>query len=207
MKEQEEDPRFKNRGKLKIRLAEKYVTIMKNRGVNGGVFRQNPFVLMPTSFTSDVEGLKPKVFSRQKQFEMFDKFMESPFEPMNCCIVSAPDDGKAKLMAAYMMQHSIAQHNSYTSLPMWIDLTGGFDNPLVVNKVKPSLLVINNVGVASTQSKMEKLRDILEVYSDIPRIVVATGCDPYYFFMRHLYLPIHSLMYLTNSSVKKSIEL
>lgn len=206
-KEPTDDPRFRDRSKLKIKLSEKYIAILRNRGLNGSVLRQSPYVLLPTSFTSDIEGLKPKVFSRQKQFEMFDKFLENPFEPVNCCLVSAPDDGKAKLLAAYMMQYALAQHDSRTALPLWVDLTGGFDNQLIVNKVKPSLLVLNNVGVSSTQSKMEKLRDILEVYSDVPRIVVATGCDPYQFFMQHLFLPLHSLMYLTNTSIKKMVSL
>jgi hypothetical protein len=192
---------------LKIRLEDRYIPILRNRGLNGGVLRQSPFEFMPSSFTSAIEGLKPKVFSRNCQIDMLDSFLESPFEPINYCIVSAPDDGKAKLLAAYMMQHALACHDSRTALPMWVDLTGGFDNPLVVNKVKPSLLVINNVGVNSTQPKMEKLRDILEVYSDVPRIVVATGTDPYMFFLRYLYLPIHAVCYLTNKSVQKIVQL
>ena len=168
---------------------------------------QRPFEFLPTSFTSDIEGLKPKVFNRAKQLAMFDEFLAHPFRPINCCLVSAPDDGRAKLLAAFMMQHALAHHSSHVSLPLWVDLTGGFDNPLLVNKSKPSLLVLNNVGTMSTQPKMEKLRDILECYSDVPRIVVATGCDPYMFFLRHLYLPVHSLAYITNESVKKVVEL
>lgn len=210
MKNREHDPedvRFRARSPIKIKLDDKYIPLLRNRGLNGGVPRQAPFVLAPTSFTSDIEGLKPKVFSRQRQLDMFDKFLANPFEPITCCIVSAPDDGKAKLLAAYMMQYALARHNSRTSLPLWVDLTGGFDNPLIVNRSKPSLLVLNNVGISSTQPKMEKLRDILEIYSSVPRIVVAVGCDPYQFFMKNLYLPLHSLTYLTNCSVRKGISL
>lgn len=192
---------------LKIKLEANYIPILRNRGLNAGVLRQAPFSLTPTSFTAAIEGLKAKVFNRQKQLDMFESFIDSPFEPINYCLASAPDDGKAKLLAACMMQHALINHDSRTALPLWVDLTGGFDNPLIVNRVKPSLLVINNVGIASTQSKLEKLRDILEVYSDIPRITVVTGTDPYTFFMRTLYLPIHALMYLTNTSVTKLTSL
>jgi hypothetical protein len=138
---------------------------------------------------------------------MFEAFLADPFEPINYCVVSAPDDGRAKLLAAYMMQHCLKHHNSHTALPMWVDLVAGFDNPLVVHKSKPSMLVINNVGTDSTNPKMEKLRDILEVYASIPRVVIAHGCDPYTFFKQYLALPIHGLAYITNASMKKSIDL
>lgn len=192
---------------IKIKLEEKYIPILRNRGMNAGVLRQAPFNLVPTSFTSDIEGLKAKVFNRQKQLDMFEAFIEAPFEPINYCIVSAPDDGKAKLLAAVMMQHALINHDSRTALPLWVDLTGGFDNPLIVNRSKPSLLIINNVGVASTAVKMEKLRDILTVYSETPKVIVATGCCPYTFFVKYLNMPIHALCYLTNSSIKKFTDL
>lgn len=187
----------------KIKLLEKHFAVLKNRGMNPGVFRQSPFKLSPSSYTATIDGLKPKSFSKPKQMEMFKEAMDHPFRPINFCINSAPDDGKAKLLAAFLMQNALVNHSSFTSLPLWVDLLSGFENPLVKNKQNPSMLIINNVGLESTPVKLEKLRDLLEVYSDIPRITVVTGTDPYTFFMRKLYLPLHGLVYLTNTSVKR----
>lgn len=192
-----------------IALDSKYRAIMKNRGMNGSVLAQRPFAFKPASFTSSVEGLKPRLFSQKQQVDWFNDFLESPFEPKCHCIVSAPNDGQAKLLAAYMMQHAVRKNPTSTALPMWHDLTGGFTNTLFNDRNRPaqnvSLLILNNVGSASTQPKLEKLRDILEVYASIPRVVVATGCDPFMFFTKFLYLPLHSLAYLPNGLVKKSV--
>jgi hypothetical protein len=191
----------------KIKLEQKLLPILRDRGMNGSVLRQQPFDFKPVTFTSTVEGLKPKLFKAKKQQEWFDEFLEDPFIPRTYCLVSAPNDGQAKLLAAFMMQHAALRTNSRVALPLWHDLTGGFNNTLISEKngraQGASMLILNNVGATSTQPKIEKLRDILETYTDIPKIVVATGCDPYMFFTRYLYLPIHALVYLTTAAIKR----
>lgn len=197
----------KNTGNTLIKLDENSLPIMKGRGLNWSVLLQKPFEFMPTSFTSEIEGLKPKAFTRQRQLQMFESFLADPLAPRSFCITSAPNDSMAKLLAAWMMQYAIGKDINTHKLPLWIDLMGGFENKFVVNKVGASLLVLNNVGTDSTQPKLEKLRDILETYTDIPKIVVAHGCDPYMFFQRHLYLPLHGLAYLTTNAVKRVSEI
>lgn len=191
----------------KIKLQDKLLPILRDRGMNGSVLRQRPFDFKPSSFTSNIEGLKPKLFSFKKQVQWFEEFLEDPFVPRTYCLVSAPNDGMAKLLAAFMMQHAALNMHSRVALPLWHDLTGGFNNTLIDSKNAraqgASMLIMNNVGSQSTQPKLEKLRDILETYTDIPKIVVATGCDPYMFFTRYLYLPIHALAYMTTEAVKR----
>lgn len=191
----------------KIKLESKLLPILRDRGMNGSVLRQQPYDFKPVTFTSTVEGLKPKLFKAKKQQEWFDEFLEDPFIPRTYCLVSAPNDGQAKLLAAFMMQHAALHTNSRVALPLWHDLTGGFNNPLISERngkaQGASMLILNNVGATSTQPKIEKLRDILETYTDIPKIVVATGCDPYMFFTKYLYLPIHALVYLTTAAIKR----
>jgi hypothetical protein len=195
---------------IKIKLQDSLVPLLRNRGMNGSVFRQRPFDFKPVSFTSHVEGLKPKQFTSKKQREWFEEFLADPFEPRTYCLVSAPNDGQAKLLAAFMMQHASIHASSRVALPLWHDLHGGFSNPLLNdNNAKAqgaSMLVLNNVGATSTQPKIEKLRDVLETYTDIPKVIVATGADPYAFFTKYLYLPIHALAYMTTEMVKR-IEL
>jgi hypothetical protein len=195
--------------KTKIKLNDRYLAILRDRGMNGSVLKQRPFDFKPVSFTSNVDGLKPKMFSSKRQLEWFEQFLEDPFVPRTYCLVSAPNDGMAKLLAAFMMQHAAINANSRVALPLWHDLTGGFNNPLINERngkaQGASLLILNNVGSQSTQPKLEKLRDVLETYTDIPKVVVATGCDPYMFFTKYLYLPIHALSYMTTEAVKKVV--
>ena len=199
---------MKNKDKaLRIELDPGNLMILKNRGMNWSVKLQAPFDFEPSTFTSNIEGLKPKQFSKAKQLEMMEDFLEDPFKPVSYCLVSAPNDGMAKLLAAWMMQYAMHKAKSRSNLPLWVDLMGGFDNKWINQRANASLLVLNNVGTTSTQPKMEKLRDLLETYTEIPRIVVATGCDPYAFFTQYLYLPLHKLAYLTTSAVKRTVEL
>jgi hypothetical protein len=196
---------------MKIKLSDNLLPILKNRGMNRSVLAQRPFDFKPVSFTSTVEGLKPKLFKAKTQLKWLEEFMEEPFQPRNYCLVSAPNDSMAKMLAAFMMQYAVIKGDSRTALPLWHDLTGGFNNTLLNSKNETaqgaSLLVLNNVGAMSTQPKIEKLRDIIETYTDIPKIVVATGCDPFAFFTKYLYLPVHSLAYMTTGMVKRNIEL
>ncbi len=187
---------------MKIKLNEDTIIGLYSYGMPKTVSLSKPFTLSPTTFMSTIEGLKPKQFTKQKQMSAFEDFLENPFELKNYCIVSAPNDSNAKLLAAFMMQHAANMASKFTSRPIWHTVTGGFDNPIVSNKKPCSLMVLTNVGTDSTVTKKEKLRDILET-QECSKIVVATGCDPFEFFTRHLFLPVHGVFYLTNDSVKK----
>lgn len=190
---------------LKIRLDPKHEGLMTNRGMNFGAKLQKPFKFMPTSFTSSVPGLKPKMITRETQIEKLQDFLDDPFRPVTYCVVSAPTDGMAKLLAAFMMQHALMC--ARTTLPVWHDLTQSFKNSLIEDNISASLLVLNNVGATSTPAKIEKLRDLLTHYADIPRVVVATGCDPFAFFTQHLFMPMNACAYMTTDQVKKNYEL
>lgn len=193
--------------KLRIKIDDKFLGLLKSRGLNWSVMLQSPYNFSPTAFTSEIEGLKPKSFSQLKQLRLFNQFLAEPLRPLTYCIASAPNDGKAKLLAAWMMQYVISHTSSHEVLPLWHDLTGGFENKLAREYQPCSLLVLNNVGIDSTGPKMEKLRDLLEIYARVPRVVVVNGCDPFLFFTRHLRLPVHGLTYMTNPLVKKSLDI
>jgi hypothetical protein len=142
--------------------------------------------------------------------------MDDPFYgPYVCCISGRPNDMRAKLLAATMMIRAIEiqptikrRSMSQRSLPLWHTVTGNFQNPLIEkNYERPSFLVLANIPMTATQVKLEKLRDILESFSDIPRIVVSVGEDPLTFFNSKLFLPLNHCFYLTNPSVKRLTEI
>jgi hypothetical protein len=194
-------------GMFKVKLNPKCLPILFNRGLNKGVMAQKPFTFRPTSFTSAIEGLKLKTISQAKQIAWLESYLDDPFKPITYCLVSAPHDGQAKLLAAFMMQEAYRQTTSGKSLPLWHDLTASFNNPLLKDHASVGVLLLNNVGCNSTPAKIEKLRDILEAYSDKPRIVVANGCDPFMFFTRYLFLALNSCAYLRMDIVKKTTEI
>lgn len=199
---------------------------MVTRGMTKQVFSIHPFALDEAlcSFTSEVQGLKPKRVSKQKQNEGVSKIMENPFYgPYLCCIAGKPNDLRAKLFAAHIMMNAVMAHGNKEApakqrkalkgrgLPLWHTLVGGFDNPVLGKHSgeidHPSMLILSNITMESSASKLEKLRDILEVHSNIPRIVVVAGTDPLTFFNTKMHMSLTSCAFLTSNLVKKTVEL
>jgi hypothetical protein len=184
--------------KLKIKLDPSLVPVLKSQGMNWAAGAAKPFDFLPTTFVSKVDGLKPKRFTQQDQTKMLEQWLQDP-SPGTFAVNSAPTDAKSMLLAAYMMQE---HYRSGGTVMKWYDVTGGFDCPLLDERANISLLVLNNVAPDSSQTKKEKLRDLLTVYADIPKIVVVNGCEPYTFFTVHMRMPIQGLCYMTNAAVK-----
>jgi len=70
----------------------------------------------------------------------------------------------------------------------WHSVYGGYHDPLrddpdFAKKALENcgLLVIGNIAINSVPVKIEKVRDLLTKYSDIPRIVATGGVDPVVF--------------------------
>jgi hypothetical protein len=191
---------------IQIRLKPKYHQQLLARGMNRLALAVRPFRLKPSSFTAQIEGLKPKHIDSEQQIEWYSKVLENPFKPWCFCITSDPNDRMAKLAAAFIMQRAIRM--SSDRMPLWHDIMGTFDNPIVSEEVsRPSLLIISNVLPNSTAVKFEKLRDILEYHSKIPRIIVSAGEDPFTFFQKHLYYPLNGCVYLRSGIVKSDVEI
>lgn len=199
------------------------------QGMTKQVFSFHPFTLSESlcSFTSEVDGLKPKRVSKQKQQDLLGRVIEDPFyAPYICCIAGKPNDMRAKLLAASVMLKAVSIQASLGNasskqkkmlkgkgLPLWHTLLGGFDNPVLNPRQNkdtvdsPSLLILSNITMEATASKIEKLRDILETHSNIPRIVVVAGEDPLTFFNTKLHMSLSSCAFLTSNQVKKAVEL
>jgi hypothetical protein len=191
---------------IKIRLKEKYVKQLLARGMNRLAMAVRPFTLKPASFTSQIEGLKPKSIDSEQQLTWFRQLVEDPLKPWCYCITSEPNDRMAKMVAAYIMQAAILQ--TVDRMPLWHDILGSFSNPLIgPNVSRPSLLVLGNVMPNSTAVKFEKLRDILEYHSNIPRIIVSSGDNPFSFFAKNLHYPLSGCLYLKTNLVKADIEI
>lgn len=192
-----------------VRIDQKYMRQLVSRGLPRDLYRTRPFESDQhlVSITSEIEGMKTRRVPKKMQQEALKRVMEKPIGvPYLMAISSSPNDGKAKMLAAFIMQQALKAHLSgkYRSargkaLPLWHMVNGSFQDRLRDNsEERPSMLVISNITEQSTNVKFEKVRDLLEMFSDIPRIIVCTPTDPLTLVNRRIYLPLnHAFMLAT----------
>lgn len=199
-----------------IRLSADYQKQLISRGMPRDVLRNRPFELNShvTTLVSEVEGLKRRRVLKSSQLDHFTNVCQKPFSsPYLYIIGSQPNDGKAKQVAAFIMELATkgqlqGKHTRSTrgrQLPLWHMMTGGWHDRLRDGADdQPSLLILSNVTVTSTNAKLEKLRDLLEMYNHIPRVVVMTGEDPMSFANTKLFLPVNHVL---NISTARKVSL
>lgn len=112
-------------------------------------------------------------------------------------ISSVPTDKQAMILASRVFKaavedekpgkRSVCLNSSYKE---WWDKKG-----------KVGFLMLWNVTADSTPFRLERVRDILTTYSDIPRIVVVGGMDGLTFFDKKLYHPITSCIHFSNDLI------
>lgn len=186
-------------------------SLLTHAGVTGMVFVQKSIDLAESCRiieASTVTG-KPKIVKIKEQLEKFQHVMDRPFAaPYTMCINSVGNDIRSKYVAAFLLNRAIkvygkGKYRSTHSPPQWHTLTGSYadwrrDRCYELRKQpKPAMIVFSNITVDSSEVKMEKLRDLLEQYADVPRIVAITGMDPYSFFA-------HKLRYKLNVGIDLS---
>lgn len=147
--------------------------------------------------------------STKRQVNSIVKLLTNPLRGApTICISSFPTDLRAKLIACQIMNVAIDQHQARTrkhgqTMPRWHKVYGGYKDELRDKDIQkeresdeyPCMLILTNVLPESTPYKLEKLRDLLEKYDDIPRIVVLGGSDPLTFFATKLQYPLnHGIM-------------
>lgn len=80
---------------------------------------------------------------------------------------------------------------------------GNFQNPALQDE--PTLLIMTNLTPRSSNVKYEKVRDLIERHSTIPKIIVIAGEDPISFAATRLHVPCHALAYF-GSEVSKTFN-
>lgn len=195
---------------MDIKIPDNYIDRLKHTGVQGYVFQHSGLDL--TEAAGRIEGLlangKPKTMSSKLQVSAFKNLCARPLDaPYTYCISSSGTDTRAKYVASYLLYRALKvfeTQRTHTNRinPHWHVLTGSYQDELrdkaarVRFGKKPALLVLTNVVSNSSDVKVEKLRDILELHSDVPRVVVITGADPITFFSQRLQYPLNGALYL-----------
>lgn len=160
--------------------------------------------LARSSITWLPEGFVLRSISIKKQLTGIEKVLNNPLSgSYTMCIGSYPSDVRAQVLAVNFMNKAIdAQiggHHRGRAYPLWHRLMGSLWDPLRDSRENEnmSMLIISNVGVDSSQVKLEKLRDLLVRYEHIPKIVVVNGIDPVTFFAERVRLPLKYAFYLS----------
>jgi len=174
------------------------------------LYHIGPFKLEKSckTFVVDPENDKKKVrrFPAPQQLLEFKPLLAHPLKDKNyiCCISSYPNDSRAKLTAANLVAAAIryieycgSNGKSVPPPPIWhhVGVHPYYDR-LLRTKVPCSLLVLGGVINIGSDGKFDKLRDLLELYHDIPRIVVTSSQNPVAFFNDNLKLALHFALYL-----------
>lgn len=184
--------------------------VMKARGVDGMCFagsrNEFEFDLAAVRMKPDIPHIVSKSISVKRQIAMFTSLMENPLRGHPIIgIGSFPTDLRAKMLAVNIMHRVITFQDKTSSsryarkdYPLWHKVYGGFKDTLRDEGLpdSASMLILSNIDVLSTNHKIEKVRDILEMYSNIPRVVIVTGCCPMEFFANKLHLPMDMGFYM-----------
>lgn len=171
------------------------------------VFRCGVFKFAPKTFAVESEALNNRFVEPSLQVNSLRMFMENPRTKMIYGVAGNPDDLKAKYFAAFLVAEHIKALGLKSNV-VWAPLYGGFDNSLMEDQGKeaPTMLVLTGLTPNSTNIKLEKARDLIEKYSEIPRIVVIAGMDPLSFLSTRLYVPANGIAYLAESLVRQKVE-
>jgi hypothetical protein len=172
--------------------------------VHGSVWRQGDFYWEPMAFVLESPRLEQKIIEASAQVDSLSEFVAKPNTPMIYVVAGNPDDSKAKYFAAYLAAQHKA-HLKHRADIIWEPVFGGYDNPIMRRDIEPTMLIISNLAENSTAAKIEKAKDMIEKFPNIPRIVVVAGTDPVSFAATQLHVPAHGLAYFS-SALSKSVQ-
>lgn len=154
----------------------------------------------------------PKGISTGKQLKALTHILENPLRgAYTVGIGSFPSDLRAKYLALTIMNAAIDAHLANRrpgrSLPLWYRVYGGLGDSLRDKPIQemPSMIILSNVNEGSSNFKLEKVRDLLEKYSEIPRIVVTGGEPPCDLFANKLYYPMRYGLYIGPSNAIREV--
>ena len=161
----------------------------------------------------ELPGVHNKPVSTKKQADKLRSILKKPLRktPYTIGIASYPSDQRAKFLAQMIMSAAIDQYQANRkdfgarSLPMWHRVYGGYRDSLRDgnSSEKPTMLIISNIHDESSSIKVEKVRDLLEMYSDIPRIVVYGGRPVIDLFAYRLSYPLTAGFYIGPPNLMK----
>lgn len=192
-------------------LSRERTKLMASRGVPGQDMMPRKFRL-PVSenlvkMDPTIPRMLPKAVVAARQFRSLQAIMAHPLKSAYTLgIGSFPSDLRAKFLAITIMNAAIDEHlrlrKPGRAMPLWHRVYGGLGDSLRDKPIHemPSMLIISNLSGESSNFKLEKVRDLLEKFSDIPRIVISGGEPPVDLFANRLHYQLRYGLYLGPSN-------
>lgn len=197
---------------LEFRFDTERQKLLKSRGVDGHAFSfaragfniEDSLVRIRPDIKWLPEDFVIKSISVRKQALNLEKVLNNPLRGNYIAAIgSYPSDSRAKLVAANIMNQAMSQQmkgvHRGRAYPLWHKVFGGRFDPIRDSREHEhlSMIVLSNVSHDSTPDKLEKLRDLLEKFDSIPRIVVVNGGDPVTFFAEKVRMPLNYAFYIS----------
>ena len=189
----------------RIKLRPQSFFLERGVEVPGFVWRESPFLFKPQPFALSDERLQQKIFDESVQLNSLYNFESNPHAPIVYGVASEPNDSRALYFAAYLIQVMLEYGHTPQRIK-WERIYSDFKNDLLYSEANLSMLVLSNLTPNSTANKLEKTRDLLDAYSNIPRIVVVSGEDPITFFSRKLFYKVNAVFHYSSTLVKRKVE-
>lgn len=155
-------------------------------------------------FQPAINGVQRATVSQEMQETSALKLLENPLAANYCAMIcSYPTDVRAKLFGAELLKRCWEEGRSHPNpdirkrRPHWITLYNSYLDYEALRKRNPTALFISNITDDTTPQKMERLRDVLELFSGIPRVVMCgSSIDPVTLAATRLrYAVTHPLMF------------
>lgn len=130
-------------------------------------------------------GGKAKQIAEKLQLDHLKKYGGLYGQSYTFCVSSPGHDGYAKFIGSWwFLKWMEQQHKTSLARPVWHAIDGGYYDRMRDTKVNCSGLILTGVVRGSSAIKIEKLRDILEKYQNIPKVVLTSDETPLEFFER-----------------------
>lgn len=156
---------------------------------------------MRLSLTLDESAVLPSMHERRRavpptaQLAGFRRSWDSPSGSWWMAIGSSRGEDLALAAAVGLMWRSAvryAENPATNHRPLLWPLYGGSHDRLRDRDEFRSgigdvgMLILTNLADNSSREKIEKCRDLLTMYADVPRVVTVAGCDPLTFAIEQL---------------------
>lgn len=140
-------------------------------------------------FQYQLSSRETKSISMSRQREWLAEMRELNFD--FALFTGQNTDFSPNILALYLVHLEV--RNQAPPNIKWINTTLHFHPPLK-EEHNPALVVITNIGINSTEMKIDKVRDYLSMYA-CPKIVVVGGCDPIEFATKRLFKTPQYMLY------------
>lgn len=194
---------MKKHPQIKLTEKSRLNFVRTNVDVPGQVWSTPAFKFLPSDFHVQHPNLKDIRITSSSQRDAYSAFVENPHRQCTYAISSDPDGSRAMLFAAHLLDEYLKR--TPNARPIWCGMHKDYRH-LVKNEVPYSFLVISGVYPTMTASRVEQVKNLLDFYHGIPRLIVSAGEDPVACLQGRLYVKPTHLFYAGSKNVRRETE-